>query len=80
MTTVGAFDAKTHLPALLERVSRGERITITKHGVPIAMLIPAGQSERRQPKEIVDEIRQLRKGTRLGKLTVRELIERGRRF
>ncbi len=80
MTTVGAFDAKTHLPALLERVSKGERITITKHGVPIAMLIPAGQSGRRHPKEIVDEIRQLRKGTRLGKLTVRELIERGRRF
>ena len=40
MTTVGSFEAKTHLPQLLERVSRGERITITKHGRPVAMLVP----------------------------------------
>jgi len=38
METVGAYEAKTHLPKLLERVSKGERITITKHGIPIAVL------------------------------------------
>ena len=40
METVGAYEAKTHLPKLLERVSKGERITITKHGVPVAVLQP----------------------------------------
>ena len=40
MVTVGSYEAKTHLPALLKRVGRGERIRITKHGVPIAMLVP----------------------------------------
>ncbi|MFP4085845.1 MAG: type II toxin-antitoxin system Phd/YefM family antitoxin, partial [Desulfobacteraceae bacterium] len=38
METVGAYEAKTHLPKLLERVMKGERITITKHGVPVAVL------------------------------------------
>ncbi len=37
MEIVGAFDAKTHLSLLLHRVARGERITITRHGVPAAM-------------------------------------------
>ena len=41
METVGAYEAKTHLPKLLERVMKGERITITKHGVPVAVLGPA---------------------------------------
>src|ERR1700719_1163578 len=40
MATVGSFEAKTHLSALLDRVAKGERITITKHGVPVAVLIP----------------------------------------
>src|SRR3982074_3398007 len=36
METVGAFEAKTHLAALLDRVAKGEKITITRHGVPAA--------------------------------------------
>jgi len=38
--TVGAFEAKTYLAALLGRVERGESITITKHGRPVARLVP----------------------------------------
>lgn len=38
---VGAFEAKTHLSALLERVAQGEEIVITRHGRPIARLLPA---------------------------------------
>jgi len=40
-TTVGAFAAKTHLAELLGRVEAGELITITKHGRPVARLVPA---------------------------------------
>ena len=40
MTTVGTFEAKTHLTRLLERVARGERILITNRGRPVAMLVP----------------------------------------
>ena len=44
MLSVGVYDAKTTLPRLLSRVARGERITITKHGVPIVRLVPASRA------------------------------------
>jgi prevent-host-death family protein len=40
MTTISAFEAKTRFGDLLERVSRGEEIVITKHQKPIARLVP----------------------------------------
>ncbi|MCU0575044.1 MAG: type II toxin-antitoxin system prevent-host-death family antitoxin, partial [Syntrophobacteraceae bacterium] len=46
MKTVGAYDAKTHLSKLLELVGKGEKITITRHGVPVAVLQPAESSKR----------------------------------
>ena len=49
MAEVGAFEAKTHLPKLLERVQNGERFVITKHGHPIAELVPYRQ---REPEKI----------------------------
>lgn len=46
MKTVGVFEAKTHLPQLLELVAKGERITITRHSVPVAILQPALEKAR----------------------------------
>lgn len=43
MDTVGIFEAKTHLSDLLKRVEAGARITITRHGTPIAQLVPLGE-------------------------------------
>jgi prevent-host-death family protein len=79
MTTVGAFDAKTHLNALLRRVSKGEVIRITLRGVPIAKLVPAGSGERKDHREVLRVIRDIRKGATLGKISIRELINEGRR-
>ena len=80
MAEVGAYEAKTHLPRLLERVRKGERITITKHGTPIAMLVPVEGTERqRTVAETIEEIRRFRRGRRLDGLTIRELIDEGRR-
>jgi prevent-host-death family protein len=80
MTTVGAFDAKTHLTALLRRVSKGETIRITRRGIPIAKLVPADAGEQEDPGQLVREIRELRKTINLGKITTRELINEGRRY
>ena len=46
MDSVGAFEAKTHLPRLLDRVARGESVTITRHGRPVARLVPVEDSDR----------------------------------
>lgn len=39
--SVGVHEAKTHLSRLLERVSAGEEITITRRGEEVARLVPA---------------------------------------
>jgi prevent-host-death family protein len=79
MATVGAYEAKTHLPQLLERVERGETITITRHGRPIAVLQPSRERAGITVAEAIKALRESRKGRTLGKLTIRDLIEDGRR-
>jgi prevent-host-death family protein len=79
--TVGSYEAKTHLPRLLSQVEKGETITITKRGKPIAMLVPVQRSNRRVVNAVIEEMLAYRdqRGPLLGDdLTVRELIEEGR--
>ncbi len=78
MATVGAFEARTHLSRLLRRVQRGERITITKHGKPVAMLVPVNAEKVSDPGEIIEEIRKFRKNIFRSGLSLREMIEEGR--
>jgi prevent-host-death family protein len=81
MKTVGSYEAKTHLPRLLSQVEKGETITITKRGKPIAMLVPTQQALRCDVRVVIEEMLAYRDqhGPVLGDdLTVRELIEEGR--
>ena len=78
MRTVGAYDAKTNLPRLLDEVAAGESITITKHGVPVATLVPA-RPGRKSASAAADELLRFRAAHRLRGVTVRDLIEEGRR-
>ncbi|MGO9604851.1 MAG: type II toxin-antitoxin system Phd/YefM family antitoxin [Candidatus Binataceae bacterium] len=78
---VGLFEAKTHLSALIERVERGDEITITRHGVPVARLVPpVADRSRKNLHQVVEEIFALRKGVKLRGVTIRELREEGRRY
>jgi prevent-host-death family protein len=77
-TEIGAYQAKTHLPALLERVSRGEQIVITKHGRPIARLVPIERAGPDRRREAVERLKEFGKGRTLG-VPVKQLIEEGRR-
>jgi prevent-host-death family protein len=79
METIGAYEAKTHLPRLLERVARGERITITKHGVPVAVLQPPASKRKCVPKQAISDLRKFREKNRLQGLSIREMIIEGRR-
>lgn len=80
MRMIGAYEAKTHLPRLLDEVAKGKTITITKHGVPVAMLVPAPETRHKSIREVIEALREFRKGKTLGGITIRELIEEGRRF
>lgn len=78
MAEVGAYEAKTNLSRLLERVERGERITLTRHGRPVAVLVPVGGG--RPVGELVQGLREFREGRKLGEFGLRQMIEEGRRF
>ncbi len=81
MTFIKPSEAKAHLSDLLDRVARGEKITITRHGIPAALLVPAEQSVPKQTHgEIVQGMRALRKRVKPGKMSVREMVAEGRRF
>jgi prevent-host-death family protein len=80
MNVVGAYDAKTHLSELLDRVKNGEKITITKHGVPVAVLQAPKVSRKREPSLVINELRKFREGRSCEKISIREMIEEGRRF
>ena len=77
MDTVGSYEAKTHLSRLLDRVAKGEQITITKHGVPVAKLVPVGTSGKLDRKAAIEAMKALGKGRSLG-IPVRQAIEEGR--
>ena len=79
MATVGAYEAKTHLPKLLERVSKGERITITKHGVAVAVLEPPDASRKMEPRLAIEKLKNFRKKHKLAGMSILEMIEEGRR-
>jgi prevent-host-death family protein len=79
MKTIGVYEAKTQLPRLLVRVARGERITITRHGVPVATLVPAEIRPRRPIEHVVADLQAFARGRRLGGLSLRRLMESGRR-
>jgi prevent-host-death family protein len=83
MKSVGSYEAKTHLPRLLSRVEKGETITITKHGRPIALLSPAQPVPERDVKAVIEEFRayskqQARTRKPLSIREIKEMIEEGR--
>jgi prevent-host-death family protein len=80
MKRVGSFEAKTNFAALLDRVQAGERITITRNGVPAALLIPVTESNSKLTHdEIVSRMRALRKRVKRDTMTVKEMVNEGRR-
>lgn len=80
MSVIGASDARTHLPQLLRRVQEGERFVITKHNRPVAGLIPFRQRDTYRIRAAIDQLAAFQKTHSLRGLSVRQLIEDGRRF
>lgn len=80
MNEVGVYEAKTHLPKLLERVEKGERFVICRHGKPVAELVPIGRPPAAHIREAIEGLRDFQRAHSLQGLSVRQLIEEGRRF
>jgi prevent-host-death family protein len=80
MKSLGAYEAKTHLARLLDEVARGESYAITKHGRPVALLVPVESGRTGMTvSDAIEGLRKFRVGRCLGDVTLRELIDDGRR-
>ena len=77
--TIGSYAAKTRFSSLLAHVARGRRVTVTRHGVPVAMLVPIEARRKDDPAQVIRQIKELRRGRKLKPYTIRQLIEEGRR-
>ena len=79
MIEVGTFEAKTHLSSLLDKVSHGEEVLITKRGKAIARLVPAEQADQLQINATIHELLMLRKQVMLDGTDWKALRDEGRR-
>ena len=90
MSEIGAYEAKTNLSRLLDKVQDGEQFVITRHGQPVAELVPFARLGVDAVRRVVSELRQTRStladsGLRLAHLlgegeSLRDLARRGQRF
>ena len=79
MREVGAFEAKNRLGQLLDLVEGGEEIVITRHGKPVARLVPPRAAfNRAEAREAAARIREMSKGVTLGGVPIKDLINEGR--
>ena len=78
MRSIGADRARTHFYGLLDDLARGEVITITRRGSPVARLIPVDAAALSAEK-LLDDLRAFPKGNTLGGLSIRDLIDEGRK-
>jgi len=79
MRQIGAFEAKNRLSELLVAVENGEEVTITKHGRPVAKLVPFTAHDQARVAAAIAELRELREKVRLGAAeSVKDLIDAGR--
>ena len=79
MKRLGAYEAKTHLSRLLDQVEAGESFAITKHGRPVALLVPAAGGSQLSVSKAIAALRRFRSGRQLGDVSLRELIAEDRR-
>jgi prevent-host-death family protein len=78
MITLGVFEAKTHLSALIDKAAAGEEVVITKHGKPVAKLVSWADADRERAREAFDKLLAARKGVTLGGLSWKALRDTGR--
>ncbi len=76
MPEIGAYEAKTHFPKLLERIQKGERFIITKHGRPVAELVPVTRRYHEAVRQTLNRIRSYRDTLRKRGISTQNLLKK----
>jgi prevent-host-death family protein len=76
---ISSFEAKTHFSQLLQRVKKGERITILNHNSPIAVIVPFVNNEIPNVQETIENLISFSNGKKLAGISIKDLIDEGRK-
>jgi prevent-host-death family protein len=80
MKKIGAFEAKNRLSELLDAAENGEEVVITKHGRPVAKLVPVEGFDRARARQAAEWLKRTRKERSLGGDSIVEMIREGRKY
>lgn len=80
MREIGVYEVKTHLPKLLERVEKGERFVITRHGRAVAELLPVNRRDTEKIRKAIESLKAFQRTHSLGGVSVRKMIKEGRKY
>jgi prevent-host-death family protein len=72
MQTIQASVAKTKFLSILDEVERGASILITRHGKPIARIVPEAEIDRKRVEKAIEGMHALKR--RIGKLSLEEIL------
>ena len=79
MEKVGIYEAKTHFTRWIDKVAEGDSVVITRHGKPVAVLNSYDPVHKTDLAQVVSDLRRFRKGKSTGDLSIRQMIDEGRK-
>ncbi len=80
MREIGTLEARNSLSALIEQVERGEEITITRNGKPVARLVPVETRDMEGVRRAAEGLKAIRARSRPGSESLKDLVDEGRRY
>lgn len=78
METIGIYEARTRWSEIIDKVGKGEEVTVTRHGVPIARIIPVDSEKRLAVRDAIAAMKEFGRGKSLRGLSLKKMIKEGR--
>jgi len=78
METVGIYEMRTRLGELVNKVAGGEEVTITRHGIPVAKIVPLDTPSKVSVRDAIEAMKKFGRGKSLRGLSIKKMIEQGR--
>jgi prevent-host-death family protein len=78
METIGIYEARTRWSEIIDKVGKGDEVTVTRHGVPIARIIPVDSEKRLAVRDAIAAMKEFGRGKSLRGLSLKKMIKEGR--
>jgi prevent-host-death family protein len=76
--TIGIYEARTRFSEIIDKVGKGEEVTVTRHGVPVARIIPVDSEKKLAVRDAIEAMQKFGRGKSLRGLSLKKMIREGR--